>query len=62
MQKQIQANLQPQLEKMHKQVQQQVLSHQDQWKKELRKMQQDLEKQKEHLKLQMKQWEKEAEI
>jgi len=62
MQKQIQANLQPQVEKMQKQVQQQVLSHQDQWKKELRKMQQDLEKQKEQLKLQMKQWEKEAEI
>src|SRR5215472_13700590 len=61
MQKQIQANLQPQVEKMQKQVQQQVLSHQDQWKKELRKMQQDLEKQKEQLKLQMKQWEKEAE-
>lgn len=61
-QKQIQKNLQPQLEKMQKQVQQEVLSHQDQWKKQMHKMQQDLEKQKEELKLQMKEWKKEAEI
>jgi len=62
MQKDIQENLQPQMEKMQKQVRHEVLSHQDQWKKEMRKMQQELEKQKEQLKLQMKEWEKRAEI
>lgn len=62
MQKDIQKNLQPQLEKMQKQISQEVLSHQDQWKKQMRKMQQDLNKQKEELKLQMKEWEKKAEI
>jgi len=62
LQKQIQENVKPQVEKMRKQIQQEVLSHQDQWKKQMHKMQQDLEKQKEELKLQMKQRRKEAEI
>jgi len=62
MQKQIQKSLQPQLEKMQKQVHQEVLSHQDQWKKQMHKMHQDLEKQKQELKLQMKEWKKDAEI
>jgi len=62
MQKDIQKNLQPQIEKMQKQISQELLSHQDQWKKQMRKMQQDLKKQKEELKLQMKEWEKKAEI
>ena len=62
MQKDIQHSLQPQMEKIQKQVSQEVLSHQEQWKKQMRKMQQDLEKQKEQLKLQIKEWKKEAEI
>ena len=62
MQKEIQDSMQPQIDKMQKQVQQEVLGHQDQWKKQMHKMQQDLEKQKEQLKLQIKEWKKEAEI
>jgi len=62
MQKDIQKNLQPQIEKMQKQVSAELRGHQDQWKKQMLKMQLDLKKQEEELKLQMKEWKKKAEI
>jgi hypothetical protein len=54
--------LQPQMEKLKKEVQMEVLDSRGEIKKEMEKMQKDLLKQQEELKIEMKQWVRDADI
>lgn len=56
------AQMQPELKKLQKQIQQGVLDHQEEFKKDMEQMRQEMEKQKEDLKQQMKEWGKDSEI